>query len=300
MFVRSMKKYRNILLLILLASVLSDALRAQSVQLSDPCEEEQELKILSWNIYMLPPIAPRKGRIERAGDIVNELKNKDYNIIVFQEAFHDKARGVISKGLSADYPYQYGPFNDKPGFKISSGIWIVSKLPLKELNTIEFRNCAGIDCACRKSAVLMEGELNGKTFQVLGTHLQSSEQQNIRFKQMDQIYMELLSVYKRDGVPQFLCGDMNTEGEIKERYCEMLNCFDAEDGTFASVEQHSYDADNNDLALSQGGKGKSLLDYILVRNNGVKMRTVKRYVNVLKRGRKHLSDHYGIVCEVRF
>lgn len=295
-----MKFFKIVFLALLLMTVECAPLSAQSVVLADPCTEEQELKILSWNIYMLPAIVPRKDRPGRAQDIVNELANKDYNIIVFQEAFHDKARGIISEGLRAGYPYQYGPYNDKPGIKISSGIWVVSKLPLKELNSIEFRSCAGIDCASRKGAVLLEGEMNGKVFQVMGTHLQSSEQQNIRYRQMDQIYLELLSVYKREGVPQFLCGDMNTEGEIKERYCEMLNCFDAEDGTFASVDQHSYDADNNDLALSQGGKGKTLLDYILVRNNGVKIRAMKRYVNVLKRGRKNLSDHYGIVCEVRF
>ncbi len=295
-----MIKSNSIFLLLLLLVGSVHSVVSAPISNMDDCADEQQLKILSWNIYMLPNVVARKGRCERAEAIVNELKNADYNIIVFQEAFHEKARGIISNGLNETYPYQYGPYNDKPGLKISSGVWVVSKLPLQELKSIEFKNCAGIDCMSRKGAVLLEGKVNEKSFQILGTHLQSDQQQLIRYRQMDQIYVELLAEFRKNDVPQFLCGDMTTEAEIKERYCEMLNCFDAEDGTFASVEQHTYNADDNDLALSQGGVGKSSLDYILVRNNGAKMKAIKRYVSVLKKGKKHLSDHYGVVCEVKF
>ena len=46
--------------------------------------------------------------------------------------------------------------------------------------------------------------------------LQADEFQEVRYKQMDEIYTELLAPYRTNGVPQIVCGDMNTESEIKE------------------------------------------------------------------------------------
>ncbi len=117
---------------------------------------------------------------------------------------------------------------------------------------------------------------------------------------MDEIYNELLSQYKVEGIPQFICGDMNTEEEINERYCKMLNCFGAENGEISGVEKYTYDVDNNEIAKYCGPKNKTTYDYILVRDNGVKIKSVKRFVDIFKKGKKNLSDHYGIVCELSF
>ncbi len=263
-------------------------------------DDDRNLKILSWNIYMLPPVVPQKGKRERAHAIVEELMHSDYDIIVFQEAFLTAARHIISKGLGTIYPYQYGPINRKPGLKISGGVWILSKIPMTPLKVIQFRDCATWDCMARKGAVLMEGVWNGRPFQLMGTHLQADQFQEVRFKQMDQIYTELLSPFNRPGVPQLICGDMNTEAEIKDRYCAMLDCFGAENGDISGVEKCTYDGVNNYIAQSFGVKNKTTYDYILVRNNGIKIKSVKRFVSVLKKGKKFLSDHYGIACEVAF
>ena len=78
---------------------------------------------------------------------VEELKKSDFDIVVFQEAFLPAAREIISNGLRSLYPFTYGPANSG-GFtiKISSGIWVVSRIPLKILNTTQFKNCTGNDC----------------------------------------------------------------------------------------------------------------------------------------------------------
>lgn len=75
--------------------------------------QESSLKILSWNIYMLPQIVPRIGRLNRAESIAEQLNNSDFDIIVFQEAFMKSARDIISATLIDNYPYQYGPGNEK-------------------------------------------------------------------------------------------------------------------------------------------------------------------------------------------
>jgi phospholipase C len=262
--------------------------------------EGRNLKILSWNIYMLPRMVVRKGKRERAHAIVEELKKTDYDIIVFEEAFLPAARKIILAGLGNQYQFRYGPVNGSANIKTSSGVWILSKIKMDIVKTIRFKDCATWDCLARKGAILLEGTWNGKTFQLMGTHLQADEYQEVRYKQMDQIYTDLLAAYRRNGVPQIVCGDMNTEAEIKERYCNMLDCFGAENGEISGVEKCTYDGVNNDIAQSYGVKDKTTYDYILLRNNGIKVNFIKRFVSILKKGKKQLSDHYGIVCELNF
>ena len=262
--------------------------------------EGRNLKILSWNIYMLPRMVPRKGKRERAHAIVAELKKTNYDIIVFEEAFLPAARNIILAGLGEQFQFQYGPVNNSPNIKTNGGVWILSKIKMDTVKTIEFKDCATWDCLARKGAMLLEGTWNGKTFQLMGTHLQADEYQQVRYKQMDEIYTELLAPYALNGVPQIVCGDMNTEAEITERYHKMLESFGAENGDISGVEKCTYDGLNNEIAQSYGAKDKTTYDYILMRNNGVKIKSIKRFVSILKKGKKQLSDHYGIVCEVDF
>jgi endonuclease/exonuclease/phosphatase family metal-dependent hydrolase len=289
------------LLLALLIFMQDVTAGGSNPQPSEVTQQEDSLKILSWNIYMLPWVAVRPGKRDRSHEIVNQLQSSDFDIIVFQEAFLPASRRIISKGLEKQYPYAYGPANNNLGsLKANSGIWVLSNKPLHVLGTVQFNDCAGIDCYARKGAMLLEGEVNGKKFQILGTHLQSEDQSTIREKQMDQIYMQLLSPHHKENVPQMICGDLNTEDHMKEHYCAMLECLDAENGEFDGVEKCSYDGVNNEIAQSYGAKKKFTLDYILFRANGAKVKTVKRTISVMKKGKKHLSDHYGVICEMKF
>lgn len=275
--------------------------RTLALPADESCAEEgKHLKVLSWNIYMLPKMVVRKGKRDRAHAIVEELRKSDFDVIVFQEAFLPAARSIIGEGLKDMFPYQYGPANNSKSILTNSGVWVLSKTEMKVLDEIRFRQCATWDCYARKGAIMLEGVWNGKKFQLLGTHLQADGYDEIRQKQMNQIYIELLAEYREEGVPQLICGDLNTEQAMKEYYCEMLTCLDAEDGDMSSVEKHSYDGVNNEIAQSYGMKRKTTYDYILVRNNGAKMKSVKRFINILRKGKRNLSDHYGVVCEVRF
>ena len=71
----------------------------------------QTLKVLSWNIYMLPPLAKFTGKQRRARKIGELLKNSDFDIFVFQEAFHGAARRKIWRRLKDNFPYKLGPAN---------------------------------------------------------------------------------------------------------------------------------------------------------------------------------------------
>ena len=267
--------------------------------------KSRDLKIMSWNIYMLPGIVPMRGRLERAHAIVDTLLQAETDIIVFEEAFHQGAVKIIRDGLATTYPYMYGPFNPANSpFRISSGVWVISKIPLALKGSIVFNKAKEADVVARKGAALLEGMWNGKRFQILGTHLQAQNHQDIRRFQFQHIYDSLLTTYKVEGVPQIICGDMNTEIEIEKNYKDMLKSLDAVDGELSGIQKVTYDGTNNELALSVWKYAKTTLDYILLRANGAQINSVHRSVGVFKhiwkKGRKDLSDHYGVICEVKF
>ncbi|MBL7776702.1 MAG: sphingomyelin phosphodiesterase [Chitinophagales bacterium] len=274
-------------------------------------DSDRDLKILSWNIYMLPKFVPVRGRVSRAHAIVDTLQQTDYDIIVFQEAFLEKARNVISQGLKNEFPYQYGPANPAQNkVRTNSGVYVVSKIPLNELGTIEYRDRAGNDAFARKGAIMLEGEWNCKKFQLLGTHLQADAQPKVRKKQFEQMFAELIAPNRKDGVVQILCGDMNTERQFEEEYCDMLHCLDAEDGDLSGIHKFTHDSERNEIARSNAGKTKHRLqlDYVLVRSNGAKIKSMKRSVSIftknwrygLRKKGKDLSDHYGVAYQVKF
>src|ERR1700722_10728049 len=79
-----------------------------SPQISTLSNNGNSLKILSWNIFMLPRFIMRTGQLKRAHEIVNVLKEEDADIIIFQEAFDRNAREIIRRGLSSYFPFESG------------------------------------------------------------------------------------------------------------------------------------------------------------------------------------------------
>jgi sphingomyelin phosphodiesterase len=295
----------KILSLITLSFFATAGFGAGETNAEKEASKTRDLKILSWNIYMLPPIAPVVGRVDRAHAIVDTLKDSEFDIIVFQEAFNHNSVKVIRDSLAAIYPFMYGPFNPRKNmFQISSGVWVISKIPLELKGTIEYKIAKETDRVARKGAALLEGTWNDKKFQIIGTHLQAQNHPDIRNLQIRHMYDSLITKYKIEGVPQIICGDMNTEIEIEKNYRAMLKGLDAEDGAISGKQTMTYDGTNNALALSVWKKDKTTLDYILLRRNGSRANVINRHVGVFKRtwkkGHTDLSDHYAMACQVKF
>src|SRR5687768_14558396 len=92
----------SLLLILVLLLSFQDLTSAGPQYLSSGSRKEEEitkgeknLKILSWNIYMLPKIVVQKHKRNRAYAIVEELKKSDFDIIIFQEAFFPASREII-------------------------------------------------------------------------------------------------------------------------------------------------------------------------------------------------------------
>lgn len=283
---------------------------------STTSDYQPQLKVLSWNIYLLPRLIRKIGQLERSKLIAEKLAGADYDVIVFQEAFDKKARTILWDIIKDTYPYAIGPVNEdvRKAFTITNGgVWIVSKHPLKEIGEILFDDCKGFDCGSRKGALMVEVQKDGITYQVIGTHLQaddSPKKEDIRNKQLLQIKNELVDPHHIDGTPQLLCGDFNIHKRDVKHYNQMLVTLAAtednvcspdlvDDNPAITDEVFTYDCNNNDLVDYEES---TTLDYILVKNNNFAFTTIRRKVTTFLgnwtskklHNRKNLSDHHAV------
>ena len=265
-------------------------------------ESGKELKILCWNIYMLPRFALHTGKRKRAREIVKELPKENYDIIVFQEAFHGDARRILKRGLKKLYPYRIGPANRRPFWiKTNSGVWMLSKTPIKKLKQIKYIDCYGFtDCFARKGALLVEGEFEGQKFQLLGTHIQAGGPDSVKQSQYEEV-RTLIDQYKTDNVPQILAGDFNMSPDRKG-YAPMIKTLGVEE--YEPAGELKYTASSlNDF---RAGDDDRLIDFIFYKPNGVEpktlIRNVKRFATPLPCFKNHcdLSDHLAVEAILRF
>ena len=85
--------------LVLLAIVFWGSSSLSAMGRTCSASETKPLRILSWNIYMLPKFVQNTGKRIRAQVIAEELKASEYQVLVFQEAFLSAARRIIRKHL---------------------------------------------------------------------------------------------------------------------------------------------------------------------------------------------------------
>lgn len=269
----------------------------------EPKPNESRVRILSWNIAMLPALDLVQSGVDRAEGIGNALFQQDYDIIVFQEAFSSAARQTIYQKLKGMYPYAFGPANTGTSMKTNSGVWILSQLPLRIIKEYKYSVCQGFDCLARKGAILLEGSIRGQQFQVIGTHLESDDSNfGVREEQLHELFDSIISPYTNRGIPQIICGDFNIDRDLPDQYENMLEILQCEDGNLQGNERITFgfplSADTT-LALEKPRQ----LDYILTKNSGI-LGLISRKVSVIKEtlvtGARHLSDHYGIEATIQF
>jgi endonuclease/exonuclease/phosphatase family metal-dependent hydrolase len=266
--------------------------------------KKKEIKILSWNIFMLPGPFIKTNQKERAHHIAEEMLKNDADIIVFQEAFHKRGRKIIHNKLKELYPHNSGKLKKKNPLKYTnSGIFIVSKHPLEKLKTRFYSRCKTSDCLASKAGVLVEADVEGDKIQIVGTHLQAwdeEDKQIIRESQYKEIKDKLLEPFKRSGIAQFIVGDFNTERKERRRYKKMLEDLEAEDGDLCNDEEATCGSKNNYFWKNNDSETPKILDYILFRKNDSKVEVKDRFVKIFKSDWKKngseidLSDHYAV------
>lgn len=169
-----------------------------------------EVKLLSWNVFMLPKPIWFSMQPERTIAIAQELKKLDHELIFLQEAFIDEFREHLYKELKTQYPYEY--YLDGSGFLypiLGSGTYVLSKYPFKLLDKLRFRDCNREDCFAAKGAMLIEADLPQGRVQFINTHMQAkSTLSETRLKQLGEIKL-MMEKHLKPGIPQVLVGDLN-------------------------------------------------------------------------------------------
>ena len=263
------------------------------------------LKILTWNIYMLPRLLVHTGQVQRAKQIANILRTQDADIIVFEEAFDGKARRIIRAGLADMYPYESGDPRKDVFWKGSCGVWIMSKVQVTMKKQIFFKKAAGTDWLACKGAVLVDGVDSGFHFQLIGTHLQSDPSsgknvQEIRKIQYEQIRKELLEPYTRENVPQFVAGDFNTVQADSGNHRQMVDSLKLSQCMVEGGKCYSYDYGHNDMIEGPVCKPQ-LIDYIFYSKLMYPALQGKMHIVVFRKkwDARHidLSDHYAVTAE---
>ena len=262
------------------------------------------LKILSWNVYLLPnpPVLFGKQN-QRCAEIIPVLEKGDWDVVVLQEVFMKKHSRRIIEGLKESYPYHYGPIGKKGFLNQNSGLLILSRIEATCIDSILFTgDCRGGDCFANKGAIYLEFQKAGHSYQIVGTHMQSGDSprsQKIRNDQVYQIRKRLMDPNARDNVPQFLVGDLNTDQKAPS-FKSMLLSLSAQNAGEGYPVAFTYDSAVNQLAISENKERpcRQVLDYILFRRNrsGIKVRSYK--VRTFRKKEKNrlvdLADHFAV------
>ena len=255
--------------------------------------EANSLRVLSWNIKMFPaPYGWFQNREHRAENIIESLKKSElYDAILFQEAFSKKIRSMIFEGLKSSYPYPIEP-NDQVGlFKINSGLWVISSIPISLVDDINFTQQRKWDKLSSKGAKLYKLSKNQQEFYLINTHLQSDyekEYRDVRSSQYSEINDGLILPNLKSGLPIFLCGDLNISKPPE--FNALLDKLKFENGPLSGKILYSTLGD------------KKLVDYILVKLEDFKIKSVERKIQEfspkLLVNPFHYSDHYAIEMEI--
>jgi endonuclease/exonuclease/phosphatase family metal-dependent hydrolase len=275
-----------------------------------------QLKILAWNIWMMPSWTRASPKNEaRARAIGEELAKLDFDIIVFIKAFDATARRALRDKLGARFPHRYGPLNFQGSvLKINGGVYVLSRVPLEVVKEIQWQNSKGVESMSRKGAMLLRGEIEGRKFQLIGLHMQGESEpgdhnQGVRNQQIAQLAAQLVTTTSDPAVPLFICGDFNTQRRDHSdpfaeapAYSAMLDRLGATNRPDFGETLNDRRA-QNDLATEDTGRVAEL-DYILVRDAGQAI-TGKWHVLKLRHpgwdglnGRRDLAYRYGVCCEL--
>lgn len=263
----------------------------------------EDMKLLTWNVFMLPKPINFSKQVERTHLIAAELKKTDYDIILLQEAFIARFRNTVAYELRDKYPHTAHLSKSRRLLHfINSGLFILSKHPIEILNHHYYNHCTHSDCFSSKGALLIEMTLpSGKKVQIATSHMQAWDDKKaveVRKQQIEELN-DLLKTYSRPGVPQILSGDLNIDGRIDLEYPGALKVL----GMTSTPLQGTLDYSNSFPVECYKIPGSpdatpQWLDHVWLKQNETETEVISKNVRpfMAKFGEKEcsLSDHYSV------
>jgi len=153
--------------------------------------------------------------------ILSYIKQNDFDIVFFQEAFDAHFLKVLSDSLAAQYPYRIAPHQGS-GIKLSNGLWTLSKFPITNLAHITYEAKSYPDLFAAKGAQLLCAEVESQKIFFINTHLQADDAKakhaSIRQRQLLQIKKQLITPYIHASDALICTGDYNIAAASEEHH----------------------------------------------------------------------------------
>ncbi len=265
-------------------------------------QQTANLKVLTWNIQMLPAIPTiaklNKGQAMRAPWIIEFLNQQDYDIVVLQEVIDKKMTQLLKEGLKESYPHQVSVDSKRGVTGCVGGILFVSRIPLKYVDHIVYKNVSGVDAMAEKGCVLVEGERDGVRFQIAGTHLQAGDDK-VREAEVPEIEEGILARHRAGGVPVILLGDMNI-GAGEPAFEMLLETTKMTAFPLDDPKPFTTDGENS---WNPRKKRARHIDHVLLDPQGTKTTITRQTVQRARQEHEgtivDLADHYGVVAEIQ-
>lgn len=268
----------------------------------------EEVKLLTWNVFMLPRPINFSRQKERTALIGKALLETDYDIILLQEAFVGRFRKDVSRIIGHKYPYQDHLAKSRRLLHfLNSGLYIASRYPFEVLGWHYFNECTNIDCLSSKGVLLVEVTTpKGKKVQIAMSHMQAWDDKKAvetRKNQIEEI-KTLLDTYSRPNVPQILAGDLNIDGKVDLEYPAALATLQMISTSLKGPILASNGFKVDCYKTPGGHSDGQWLDHFWLRAQGTESvifdKKVRPFFAVMKGDKEcSLSDHYAVEATLK-
>ena len=148
---------------------------------------ENNLRLLTYNVYFVHSLVAESGQETRAGLIVNAPFMKNHDVVILNELFDPKASKKLLAGLELEYPYRTPILGESDqAWDATAGAWrpltlgnggvaVLSRWPITEQVQFIYSKGCGADAFSRKGFVYIKLNKQGETYHVVGTHAQSED-----------------------------------------------------------------------------------------------------------------------------
>lgn len=264
--------------------------------------QASEIKVLSWNVFMLPKPLKFSWQKYRTKLIQEELKKVDHDVLFFQEAFVGSFQKAIKNAAGDRYPHSYYLKKRAFYYPMGSGVMVMSKHPFKILDKVYYKmnTCGGADCFASKGSVLIEVTFpSGKVAQFANTHLQSGDTKgHKRLAQINQL-KGMLEKNARPGVPQFLLGDLNIDS-VEPEFHQSLDTLGMDYVDLQGPILYTNHLKNECYKTGGDGIHHEWIDHIW--SNGADVKNAHMQVRVMdfeyNGTRCPLSDHHAVEATI--
>lgn len=258
-------------------------------------DSSKQLKVLSYNLYTI--LTRSASDINtRMSAVVDVLSG--YDVIVFEEAFHNSARENLIADIETEYPYTTDIL-DTSGYLEDGGVFIASKWPINTEAQTKYENCDGVDCLSPKGVMYASIQKQDQTYHIFGSHLQAENNSGATNARLAQLH-ELKSFIDEQNIPRdeavIIAGDMNVDKNNTAEYQAMMSALNAGEPPLTNYSHHrTSDKDSNNMAGEN-----SWLDYVLHSQDYKMTVTSEQAVLVFKSSKNSMfgtwdySDHYAV------